>query len=176
METAKIQTIAPDLLNQHLAGLSEILTATVLDGASVGFILPHDDGKSRAFWTGSVFPEVEKGNRRLLIASLDGRAVGTVQLITGLPENQPHRAEIAKLLVHPDFRRRGLARQLMQAAEKDARTLAKTLLTLDTRTGDSAEPLYASLGFSVAGVIPDYCRAPEENRLEATTYMYKKLV
>ena len=131
--------------------------------------------RAGAFWENQIFPDVRAGNRLLFQAMVEGQAAGTAQLLTGLPENQPHRAEVAKLLVHPRYRRRGIARALMHALEEEARQRGKSLLTLDTRTGDSAEPLYASLGFKVAGVIPDYCRAPEENRLEATTYMYKSL-
>ena len=100
-----ITKLRPEDLETNLPGLSDILTATVNAGASVGFILPHGDDKSRQFWSQAVFPAVRTGGRLLLLARADGHAAGTVQLLTDLPENQPHRAEVAKLLVHPDFRR-----------------------------------------------------------------------
>jgi len=87
--------------------------------------------------------------------------------------NQRHRAEVRKLLVHPDARRRGIARALMAAIERRARHLGRSLLTLDTRTGDGAERLYASLGYETAGVIPGFARDTTEDRLDATTIMYK---
>jgi GNAT superfamily N-acetyltransferase len=89
--------------------------------------------------------------------------------------NQPHRAEVKKLLVHPDARRRGIARALMLALEDVAAAEGRTLLTLDTRTGDSAEPLYLSLGYHAAGVIPRYARGPHSPELESTTFLYKEL-
>jgi ribosomal protein S18 acetylase RimI-like enzyme len=89
--------------------------------------------------------------------------------------NQRHRAEVAKLLVHPDARRRGIARDLMAAIEEIARQEGRTLLTLDTRTGDAAEPLYRDMGYRTAGVIPGYARGPHGRELEATTFMYKVL-
>ena len=162
-------------LEGFLAGLAELLHATVHQGASVGFILPFPMEESRAFWQQKILPEVANGARLLLIAKSEGRIAGTAQLVTDLPPNQPHRAEVAKLMVHPDFRKKGIARKLMTLIEEEAIHLGKSLLTLDTRTGDSAEPLYLDLGYEIAGVIPGYCRAPEENRLEPTTYMYKKL-
>jgi ribosomal protein S18 acetylase RimI-like enzyme len=82
---------------------------------------------------------------------------------------------VRKLLVHPDFRRRGIGKALMTEAERLASDLGRSLITLDTRTGDKAEPLYQSLGYTVAGVIPGYCRDPFEDRLDATTIMYKVL-
>ncbi|WP_085621246.1 GNAT family N-acetyltransferase [Thalassospira alkalitolerans] len=99
--------------------------------------------------------------------------VGTVQLDCAAMPNQAHRADVCKLMVHPDFRRMGIAKKLMQALEKRADVLGKTLLTLDTRTGDNAEPLYASLGFATVGVIPAYARDPFSEKLSGTTIMYK---
>jgi GNAT superfamily N-acetyltransferase len=101
--------------------------------------------------------------------------VGSAQLGHDTPANQPHRADVNKLMVYPDFRRRGIARALMVEIEKIARSLGRTLLTLDTRTGDSAEPLYASMGYAVSGVIPGYCLDVAKTRLDSTTVMYKAL-
>jgi len=101
--------------------------------------------------------------------------VGTVQLDCDTPANQPHRAEVRKLLVHPRARRAGIARQLMVAIEASARERGRTLLTLDTRSGDHAEPLYLGMGYVVAGRIPGYARASDADRLDATTIMYKEV-
>lgn len=165
---------ATDLQNGADA-LAGILHDCVHDGASVGFILPHPLSEAVDFWRGSILDQVRQGHRLLLVAQDDGVAVGTVSLITASPANQPHRAEISKLLVHPDHRRKGIARRLMQAAEQTAVDAGKTLLTLDTRTGDSAEPLYTSLGLETAGIIPGYCLDVTGQRFDSTTYMYKHL-
>ena len=98
-----------------------------------------------------------------------------MQLGYDTPANLRHRAEVSKLLVHPTLRRRGIARALMAGLEREAARLGRSLLTLDTRTGDMAEPLYVSLGYRIAGVIPGYCRHPSEDRLDSTTIMYKVL-
>ena len=93
-----------------------------------------------------------------------------------LPPNQPHRADVAKLLVHPDARRNGMARALMEALETEARTLNKRLLVLDTRSGDPSQTLYENMGFAVAGSIPGYCLNPFDGQPEDTTNLYKSLV
>ena len=108
-------------------------------------------------------------------ASVVCEIVGTVQLLTVMPPNQPHRCEIAKMIVHPQARRLGIGRALMNEALDRARELGKTLVTLDTRTGDAAEPLYASVGFEVAGVIPDFAWDPDGKALHATTYMFRRI-
>ena len=164
-----------DAISARLPQLSALLHACVHDGASIGFILPFDTSDSDAFWTDNVRPAVARGSRLLLVFELDGAIAGAVQLDWDTPPNQAHRAEVRKLLVHPAFRRRGIARRLMQAVEDWARALPRQLLTLDTRTHDHAEPLYLSLGYQVSGVIPGYALAPEGGRLDATTVMYKQL-
>lgn len=158
-----------------LDALASVLHASVHAGASVSFILPFSLDDARAFWRDHVIPRVEAGSRRLLVACLADRIVGTVQLDLATPPNQTHRAEVLKLLVHPDARRNGIARALMVVLEDVARTENRTLLTLDTRTGDHAEPLYLSLGYLRAGVIPNYARALHSPTLEATTILYKQL-
>jgi len=155
--------------------LAEVLHAAVHAGASVGFVLPFPPEEARGFWRDRVRPAVDNGSRRVLIARLDGRVVGTVQLILDMFPNQRHRAEVAKLLVHPDARRQGIARALMAAVEELARAEGRTLLTLDTRTGDCAEPLYISMGYLAAGIIPGYARSPASAALDSTTIMYKTL-
>lgn len=158
-----------------LRELAGVLHAAVHAGASVSFILPFSLDNARAFWLDKVLPGVRHGTRRVLIARLENEITGTVQLNLDMPPNQAHRADVAKLLVHPKFRRRGLARALMEALEQVARREGRRLLVLDTRTGDMAEPLYRSIGYMVAGVIPRYARAPGGPELEGTTVMYKEL-
>ena len=161
-------------LDADLDALAEVLRAAVYAGASVSFVTPFEPRDASAFWEG-LLPEVRRGTRRVLVARVDAEIVGTVQLWLGVPPNQQHRAEVAKLLVHPKARRRGIARLLMIALEETARQEGRTLLTLDTRTGDGAEPLYLSMGYVVAGVIPRYARGPFSPDLEATSVMYKEL-
>lgn len=162
-----------DDLGPHLDDLAEVLRGCVLDGASVGFVLPFTIEDARAFWQG-LEPAFRGGARRLIVARLDGRIVGTVQLVLGMPVNGRHRAEIAKLLVHPAARRRGIARRLMLAAEDLARRQGRTLLLLDTRRGDSGEALYESLGFRLFGIVPGHACSPS-GVLEDTSYMLKQL-
>ena len=163
------------LQDDELEMLAGILHATVRAGASVSFVMPFSMEDARAFWRDKVLPAVVAGSRRVILARIEGRIVGTVQLDLATPPNQKHRAEVAKLLVHPAVRRRGIARALMTAAESVARSEGRTLLTLDTRTGDMAEPLYLSMGYIVAGTIPRYARGPHSPELEGTTFMYKEL-
>src|SRR5437667_9830743 len=162
-------------LDEEIDQLAGVLHAAVHAGASVSFVLPFSLDDARSFWRDRVAPAVESGARCVLIARWDGTIAGTVQLILDTPPNQRHRAEVAKLLVHPDARRGGIARALMQRLEALARESRRTLITLDTRTGDKAESLYASLGYRLAGVIPGYSRAPDGERMDATSYMYKAL-
>jgi ribosomal protein S18 acetylase RimI-like enzyme len=158
-----------------LRQLGTVLHASVHADASVSFILPFSLEDAFAYWSEKVLPSVEAGARRLLIARLEDHIVGAVQLNLDSPPNQRHRAEVSKLLVHPEARRRGIARALMTALEKIAVAEGRTLLTLDTRRGDAAEPLYRSLGYVIAGVIPRYARGPLRPDLEDTTIMYKEL-
>jgi GNAT superfamily N-acetyltransferase len=162
-------------LEREVEELAKILHACVLSGASVGFVWPFSMEEARGFWERKVAPALAAGTRRLLVARVEGRVLGTVQLDVGTPPNQRHRAEVAKLLVHPAARRRGLARMLMRAVEAAARAEGRHLLTLDTLTGSAAEPLYLSLGYSLAGVIPAYAEGPEDDRLHATSIFFKDL-
>src|SRR6516165_8272415 len=123
-------------------------------GASVSFVLPFSRDDAKAFWQDQVLPAVHAGSRCVLLARAAGSIVGTVQLDLATPPNQPHRADVKKLLVHPDLRRRGIARALMQAVDAEAHRACRTLLTLDTVTGGPAESLYLSLGYLKVGVIP----------------------
>ncbi|WP_300004740.1 GNAT family N-acetyltransferase [uncultured Cedecea sp.] len=160
---------------QQQKALSQILADSVADGASISFMLPFSYDEASLFWSKSVLPEVMAGNRLLFGALRGDELLGTVQLITDMPPNQPHRCEVAKMIVHPRARRLGIGRSLMNHALEQARLLGKTLVTLDTKTGDVAEPLYASLGFEVAGIIPDYAWDSNGQAKHSTTYMYQRL-
>jgi GNAT superfamily N-acetyltransferase len=155
--------------------LAAVLRAVVHAGASVSFFTPFSIEQARMFWVEKVLPQVQAGARRVLVARMDQNIVGTVQLELEMPPNQQHRAAVAKLLVHPDARRRGIAKALMIALEEIARSEGRSLLTLDTVTDSNAEVLYRSLGYIAAGVIPRYARGALTPELESTTIMYKEL-
>lgn len=153
--------------------LAEVLTDCVVGGASVSFMWPLAHETAIAFWQ-EIVRDVERGARALLVAEAAEGIVGTVQLILEQPENQPHRADLAKMLVHRGARRQGLGDALMQAAEAMAIECGKTLLVLDTVTGSSAERLYIRLGWERVGVIPDYALMPDGG-LVATTVFFRRL-
>jgi GNAT superfamily N-acetyltransferase len=162
-------------LDRDLDMLADVLREVVYDGAGVSFVVPFSHAESRTFWVDKVLPGVRARTRRVLVARMGDRIVGTVQLDLATPPNQLHRGEVAKLLVHPIARRRGLARALMIALEDVALSAGRTLLTLDTWTGGNAEVLYRSLGYVVVGVIPRFARGSTTPELEPTTIMYKEL-
>jgi ribosomal protein S18 acetylase RimI-like enzyme len=170
-----ISTFSADDIAVHVRELGVLLRACVHDGASVSFVLPFTQDDSERFWSENVLPAVRDGRRVLLVARQRGQVAGSVQLDCDTPPNQAHRAEVRKLLVHPDFRRQGIARALMIELERLAGRLGRSLITLDTHTGGKAEPLYTSLGYETVGVIPGYSRAVDSDRLDATTIMYKAL-
>ncbi|MFF2089185.1 GNAT family N-acetyltransferase [Paenibacillus sp. NPDC058174] len=150
--------------------LASLLITVVEDGASIGFLPPLDNRTALEYWR-----EVPGGDDVILFAAkLQGRIVGSIQLQLSMKPNGAHRAEIAKLMTHPDYRRQGVGRALMQAAEKRAVQENRTLLVLDTREGDPSNLLYSSLGYVQAGRIPDYARSADGG-LDATIYYYKKL-
>ena len=158
----------------QVQALAALLIDCVEDGASVSFMLPLTDERAQAFWH-RVAAGVHNGERALLVAEdAQGAIVGTVQLVLDQPENQPHRADVAKMLVHRGARRQGLAERLMRAAEDTARDCGKTMLVLDTVTGGDAERLYSRLGWQRVGSIPDYALWPQGG-LCATTYFYRRV-
>ncbi len=161
-------------LIHHLAPLAELLHACVHDGANVGFILPFDLDQARTFWLQKIALGLAANTRIVLVAKLDNQVAGTVQLNLDTPPNQPHRADVSKLLVHPSYRMLGVGRALMQEIESYGANAGRRLLTLDTAT-DIAETLYISLGYERAGHIPGYAREPDEDRFVGTTIMYKVL-
>lgn len=170
-----ITRLTPAYFDDALEDLTDILHGCVHTGASIGFILPFSREDARAYWQDRVRPDLQAEALDLFVVYGKGRIQGTVQLIPAAMPNQPHRADVAKLLVHPDARRRGLGRALMAALQNRAIELGRTTLVLDTRSSDPSRLLYQALGFEVAGEIPNYCRNPFEDRLEPTTYMYKDL-
>jgi len=156
----------------QLEGLVDVLIDCVEGGASVSFMWPLTRERARAFWQ-RVARGVAAGERALVIAEDAEGVCGTVQLILDQPENQPHRADLAKMLVHRRARRRGLGAALMRAAEAAARDCGKTLLVLDTAS-DDAERLYEREGWVRVGVIPGYALLPHGGPC-ATTYFYRNL-
>jgi ribosomal protein S18 acetylase RimI-like enzyme len=149
--------------------LSEILIETVAQGASVTFMYPLDPVIARAFW-GQALAAADRGERMVLGAFDGANLVGTVSLLLDLPQNQPHRAEIAKLMTHPAHRGRGVAAALMRRAQEEAVAKARTLLTLDTAAEEGASGFYEKLGFTLAGTIPDYALKPHGGLTGAMFY------
>lgn len=156
------------------AALAEVLLDCVEGGASVSFMWPLPREQALAFWRG-VLQGVVRGERVLLVAEeASGRIVGTVQLIVAMPDNQPHRADVAKMLVHRDARRRGVAQRLVTALDAVARDEGKDVLVLDTVTGGDAERLYARAGWQRVGSVPRYALMPD-GAFCATTFFHKQL-
>ena len=160
-------------LGSQLDALAAVLADCVEGGASVSYMAPFSVEDARAAFRGFA-DDAARGGRVIVAAFLDGRLVGSVQLVLALPPNQPHRAEIAKLLVHRAARRRGIAERLMEQAEAEARAEGRTLLVLDAVTDGDAARLYARLGWTTVGVIPDYALFPD-GRFCDTTYFFKRI-
>ena len=152
-EQIEIRRLATADLNEQLDALAAVLVDCVVGGASVSYLAPFSQEQARNAFEAFAL-EAEQGRRLILAAFAEGELVGTVQVILALPPNQPHRAEIAKLLVHRSARKRGIAQLLMERAESEACAEGKTLLVLDTVTGDAAERFYTRLGWTRVGVIP----------------------
>ena len=162
-----------DVDEAMVGALADVLQDCVDGGASVSFMLPLTRERATAFWR-KVADGVRAGQRALIVAEDDRGVCGTVQLIFDLPENQPHRADLAKMLVHRRARRQGLGATLLQAAEATARACGKTLLVLDAVTDGDAARLYARLGWVRVGDIPHYALFPQGGFC-STTYFYKDL-
>jgi GNAT superfamily N-acetyltransferase len=169
----EVRRLEGEALTDALDGLARVLADCVAGGASVSYLWPFSLDDARAAFEGFA-ADAARGNR-IVLAAYDGDViVGTVQVLLALPPNQPHRGEIAKLLVHREARRRGVAQLLMERAEQEARGEGKDLLVLDTVTGSEAERLYVRLGWSRVGSIPRYALYPD-GRECASTYFYKDL-
>jgi len=153
--------------------LADLLIDCVEGGASVSFMRPLTRERALAFWR-RVADDVAAGARALLVAEDAGGICGTVQLVLAQPENQPHRADLVKMLVHRRARRRGLGAALIRGAETTARACGKTLLVLDAVTGGDAARLYERLGWVRVGEIPGYALMPDGAPC-GTTYYYRQL-
>jgi len=154
---------------KELDDLTEVLVSCVAQGASLGFHTPLAEDAARDWWAG-----VPRDGVILLVAEREGRIVGTVQLQPAESENGAHRGEVAKLLVHPSWRRQGIARALMMGLEAEARATGKTLLVLDTREGDPSNDLYRTLNYREAGRIPGWAR-DATGTPSTTVFWYKPL-
>jgi GNAT superfamily N-acetyltransferase len=172
-EQIEVRRLGVTDVREQLDALAAVLHDCVAGGASVSYMAPFPPEEARSAFAGFV-AEAEEGRRLILAAFVEGDLVGTVQVILALPPNQPHRAEIAKLLVHRQARGRGIAQQLMKRAEAEARAEGKTLLVLDAVTGGDAARLYARLGWTTVGVIPGYALYPDGQPCD-TTYFWKAL-
>jgi ribosomal protein S18 acetylase RimI-like enzyme len=156
-----------------VAALSEILIEVVANGGSVSFMHPLAPDVAASFWTRAL-AAADAGKRVVLGANFEGALVGTVTLDLDSPPNQPHRADIAKLMTTVRSRGRGVARTLMLEAERIAVADGRTLLTLDTAAEDGAAGLYERLGYECAGAIPDYALKPHGG-LTATLIYFKRV-
>ena len=168
-EQIEIRRLGPSEARAQLDRLAAVLVDCVEGGASVSYMAPFSHEHARDAFE-AVVADVEQGCRLLLAAYAGAALVGTVQVVLALPPNQPHRAEIAKLLVRRSARRRGVAQSLMERAEAEARAAGKTLLVLDTVTGDAAECLYERLGWTRFGVIPGYALYPDGRPCDTTVF------
>lgn len=169
-----VRALSAEEARERCPALADVLVDCVEGGASVGFMAPLDRARAEVFWR-DVAEGVARGERALLVAEdrARGEVVGTVQLVLGLPENQPHRADLSKMLVGRRARRRGVGAALMRAAEDAARAAGRTLLVLDTASAE-AERLYGRMGWTRVGVIPGYALLPDGRPCD-TTYFYKRL-
>jgi GNAT superfamily N-acetyltransferase len=173
-----IRRISADEARERAAplaqALADVLTDCVEGGASVSFMLPLSREKALHFWHGVLQAAVRKERVLLVAETTAGRIHGTVQLVTAQPDNQPHRADVAKMLVHRDARRRGVAAQLLAAVEQAAREESKTVLVLDTVTGGDAERLYQRAGWQIVGTVPNFALMPD-GAYCGTTFFHKQL-
>jgi ribosomal protein S18 acetylase RimI-like enzyme len=153
--------------------LAALLIDAVEGGASVGFMLPLGLARATAYWT-AVADGVRAGQRRLHVVRDGAQIVGSVQLQVDLPDNQTHRADLCKLLVHRSARRQGLGEALVRAAEAESLRLGRSVLVLDTVVDSEADRLYRRLGWQPAGDVPRYARMPD-GAWCATRYFYRDL-
>jgi GNAT superfamily N-acetyltransferase len=172
MSDPEILVLDPGAARSAIRELADVLADCVEGGASVSFMLPYSRDDAATFFE-KVIASIARGETVLVAAKLDGRIVGTVQLGLDMPPNQPHRGDIKKLLVHRAARKHGIGAALMERAEAEAKARGRTLLVLDTASGD-AERLYERGGWQRAGVVPDYAMWPQGGFCD-TTFFWKKL-
>ncbi|PLR78511.1 N-acetyltransferase [Bacillus sp. V3-13] len=156
-------------IDEHINQLSELLVKVVEGGASIGFLPPMTLSEATKYWEAVLSPEVI-----LLAAKINNQIVGSVQLILSTKQNGTHRAEVAKLMTHPDYRNNGIGRLLMDTVQKRAIQESRSLLVLDTREGAPSNRLYQSLGFQEAGRVPNYAKSAT-GELHTTVLYYKCL-
>ena len=157
----------------EIAALTDVLIDCVEGGAGVSFMLPLSEEKALSYWR-RMAASAQRGERIILVAQDESGIVGTVQLVLDMPENQPHRAEVAKMLVHRRARRRGIGAALLEAVERRAIESGRTLLVLDTVTESEGYRLYSRHGWQRCGEIPGYALAPDGG-LCPTTVFFRQL-
>lgn len=172
-DTFRIRRVAPAEAHALSEDLADVLVDCVEGGASVGFMSPLPRERALRFWNG-VADAVAGGRRVLLVAEDDAGVIGTVQLVLDLPDNQPHRGDVVKMLVRRRARRRGVALALLRALEEEARHEGRSVLVLDAVTGGDAERLYARAGWERVGSVPRYALMPD-GAFCATTFMHRQL-
>jgi GNAT superfamily N-acetyltransferase len=172
-ETVTIREMNASEAETRLGELAAILVDAVAHGASVNFLAGFRHEEAAAFWRGQL-PGIANGSRHLLVADEGARLIGTVVLTKAPQPNQPHRADIGKMLVLEAARRRGLGRRLLVAVEELARRHGRTLLQLDTHTGSAGERLYAGCGWTLFGVVPGHALTPDGTPAD-TSFFYKQL-
>jgi len=173
-DTISVRRLHADEAMTYVDSLADLLIDCVEGGASVSFMLPISKQTALQFWQ-HVADGVTRDERILLVAEYpEGKLAGTVQLVTAQPENQPHRADVAKMLVHREARRRGIAARLLAAVDEEARRAGKSVLVLDTVTGGDAERLYARAGWQRVGEVPNYALMPD-GTFCGTTFFHKQL-
>lgn len=172
-EQVEIRRLDAAEARAELDALAAVLADCVAGGASVGYMAPFTHEEARGVYETYV-DEVEQGRRVLLAAFTEGALVGTAQVVFAPHPNQPHRADVARVLVHRSARRRGIAKMLMEQVEREALAEGRTLLVLDAVTGGDAARLYERLGWTTVGVIPSYALYPDGRPCD-TTYFWKSL-
>ena len=172
-EQVEIRRLSGAELRGQLDALAAVLHDCVAGGASVGYMEPFSHADALSAFEGFA-ADAEQGRRLILAAFSNGKLVGTAQIVLELMPNQPHRGEVAKVLVHRTARGRGIARRLMERAEGEARAEGKTLLVLDAVTGGDAARLYDRLGWTTVGIVPNFALYPDGRPCD-TTYFWKAL-
>jgi ribosomal protein S18 acetylase RimI-like enzyme len=167
--SSKVNIEEVDSVRDRIDGFSELLIKVVENGASIGFLPPVERTTAKKYWEAVIQPGMI-----LFIATINNKIAGSVQLHLCTKQNGTHRAEIAKLMTHPDYRRLGIARKLMQKAEERAKQEGRSLLVLDTREGDVSNHLYTSLDYVEAGRIPNFARSASGG-FDTTVLYYKNL-
>jgi GNAT superfamily N-acetyltransferase len=168
-EQVEVRRLTPAEAREQLDALARVLADCVAGGASVGYLEPFSHADARAVYEDYV-RDAEQGRRIILGAFVEGELVGTAQLVLTVPPNQPHRADVARVLVHRAARRRGIAQHLMEQLEQEARAEGRTLLVLDAVTGGDAARLYERIGWTTVGVIPGYALYPDGRVCDTTVF------